>query len=102
MNVLPELELLMSLANLDRADFAGSLVDILKQMPVNGLKVRKIERPSGYTFSAALDDDAPFDRIECDRVGDAEPIFEGLGTRIDVRIVRAVHLAASALARSRM
>ncbi len=102
LNILPELELLGIFADLDRAQFAGPIVDILEQMAMNGLQMSKIEGAAWNAFSASLDNEASFVSIEDDWVSDPETIFEGPGTGIDVRIVALGHLSREAVARATM
>jgi hypothetical protein len=47
---LAELKLVPTLGDLDLANLTGPIIDVLKQMSVNGLKVLQVEVPLGRTF----------------------------------------------------
>ena len=75
MDELAKLELLGALADLDRADFTRPFVDILEQMPMDGLEMRQIESASGYALPAALNGQPPFYAIKQRGIGNPATIF---------------------------
>jgi len=86
-DVLPELELLRALADLDCTDFARPVVDVLEQVTVDGLEVSKIKLSQRDTLRDALRDQRPLCLVDDSSVLDAETIFEGSCARVDVWIV---------------
>ena len=63
-NVAAKLELMAALGNLDRADFSGPLINVLKQMPVDCAKMGEVEGPQRHRLCQALSDELPLHRIE--------------------------------------
>jgi len=100
LDVLPELKLLAALGNLDRPQFAGSVIDILKQMTMDGAQVLHIEIARRHTFADALGNEFALVIVQARLVTKPEFVFENIRTRIDVRI--AAHSAARALALPRI
>ena len=99
-DVPPELELMAALGYLHGSKFARPIMDILKQMPVNGAKVRKVEAPFGSAFGCPLDRKSPLGSIEQRRISNAKLVAEYGRTRIGVWIV--VHSVARVLTLARI
>src|SRR2546423_3270450 len=59
-DVLPELELLVALADLDGAQLASPVVDVLEQMAVDRAQVGKVEGTARYASAAAQDYEGSF------------------------------------------
>ena len=59
-----ELESMAALGNLDRAHFAGPIVDILKEMAVDRPQVDQIEITGRYALVNPLGDKATLDHVE--------------------------------------
>ena len=96
LDVSPELKLIAALRYLDSADLACPLVDILKQMAVDGFQVVEIKVTVRNAFSGPLCHLPPLKSIECSSIFDITQISENVGAGIDVRIS---HSAASGAAR---
>ena len=88
-----KLKLRPALADLDGADLAGPLIDVLKQVMMDGSQMVDIETTGRYAFSGSLRDQPSFDLIENFRVSYAEKVPENMASRIDIRVVR-IHFAA--------
>jgi hypothetical protein len=69
-----ELELIPALGDFDCPNFAGPIVDILEQMPMDRTEVVKIETARRDAFRGALNDKSSLDPVQPFRVGDAEPV----------------------------
>ena len=54
LDVLPELELLVALADLDGAQLAGPLVDVLKQMAMDRTEMREVEIAARHRLGRAV------------------------------------------------
>ena len=82
--ILPKLELMTVLGDLHLAKLARPFIDILKEVPVNGAKVRQVKASRGDTLSGALNDKKPLNLLQPFLVGDAEFVSEDRGTGIEV------------------
>lgn len=74
LDVLPELELLFALADLDGAQFAGPVIDVLEQMAMDRAQMGQIERSARYSPSAPQNDKGPLLLVKECRIGDPEQI----------------------------
>ncbi|MEJ0079363.1 MAG: hypothetical protein WDO17_28805 [Alphaproteobacteria bacterium] len=99
---LAELELLLPFADLDGAQFARPVVDVLKKVTMDGAKVLQVEIVAGDPASNPQRDERAFLFVEKSRIGDAEPVSKNGRTWIDVRIASAAHFATAAGLRARM
>jgi len=68
LNIAPELELVTAFVDLNSAQLASSIVDILKQVPVNGAEMTKIKCPDGCTFRDSVSHQAALDPIKPSRI----------------------------------
>jgi hypothetical protein len=75
-DVLPELELVAALGDLDGPDLSGPVIDVLKEMPVDGAQMREIEIAGGDAVLDPLDDRASFVTIEGDGVGQTKLVLQ--------------------------
>ena len=102
LNVASELKLMAAFADLDRAQLACPIVDVLKQVAVNGAEMSKIERPDGYTFRNSISHQAALDSIKPSRIRNAKAITKDFGAGNEVWINVVVHLTAAARACARI
>ena len=97
---MPELELLVALADLDRAQFAGPVVDVLEEMAVDRERVIEIEVAAGDAAPASQHNECALLLAKKIRIGNAEPVSKNGCVWIDVRVV--AHFATKAGLRARM
>ena len=91
---LAKLKLVAVLGDLDGAQLARPIVDVLKQVSMDRAEVGKVETASGNAFGDALGDKFALSIVEACAVGISEPINENVRSGIDVGVVLA-HSAAS-------
>ena len=96
-----KLEQLAALGDLDGADFARPIVQVLKQVTVNSAEVVEIEITSGRALGYALGHNEPLDLIQTGGVLQTQLVPEHRGPRINIGIV-AAHSAANATAWARI
>jgi hypothetical protein len=100
-NEAAELKLVSALGDLDAAQHASPIKDILKQVPVDGLQMQQIEVPGGDAFTDPLRNQGTFEGFELSLVSESRLVPEHRRSRVKVRIIVA-HSAASGLALARM
>lgn len=96
-----KLELVTVLGDFDGSRFSRPVIDILKEMSVNGLQMSQVEMAHGRAFSAALNYLATFDDVQLVDVENAKFISEYGQRGVEIRISSA-HSAASGMAAARM
>src|SRR6266704_3488313 len=94
LNVAPELKLMAALVNLDRAQLACPIVDVLKEVVMDCAKMLQIEFACRYSSPCPLGRKATLDPIQALSIDNPEPISEDIRAGIDVRIVRCRHFDA--------
>jgi hypothetical protein len=96
------LELLGALADLDGAQLAGPVVDVLEEMAMDGAEVGQIEGAAGNAPADTQNHEGSLLLVEKFRIGDPEPISQDRGAGIDVRVVRLAHNTREIGLRARM
>jgi hypothetical protein len=96
-----KLEQMPAFGDLHRPDFAGPIIGVLKQVPVYGLKVGKLEAALRHAFDDSLRDERPFDPVQPFRIRDPMLVPKNRRTLIAVWIV-ANHSIAEERAWRRM
>ena len=102
LDVLAELELLAALADLDRAQLTGPVVDILEEVAMDGAEMSEVKGAVGDAASASQYDEASLLLVQKFGIGCAEPVSQDRRAWIDVRVVRAGHFTRAAGLRARM
>jgi hypothetical protein len=74
MDVLPKLELLAALADLDRAQFSGPVVDVLEEMAMDGAQVDQVERAARDAAATSQGHKASFLPVEKFLIGGTKPV----------------------------
>ena len=93
LDVLPELKLAPSLGHLHGADLPGPVVDVLKQMEVDGPQVSEVEIPAWHALNGPLCHQTALHTIKGSRGPDVQLISKDGCPRPEVGIV--THSAAT-------
>src|ERR1700723_2007973 len=96
-----ELELMAILADLDDAQLAGPVIDVLKEGAMDGLQVREVEIAVRRALAAALNCKPAFEIFQTRLISDVQLVSQHKAAGVDVRIVCA-HSAASWWASARI
>ena len=86
---LAELKWLSVLGDLDFPHLAGPGVEILKEVSMNGAKMREIEVAERGAFRDPLGDQLTLDRLQASGVEDVQTVPQNGRSWVDVRIVLA-------------
>ena len=100
-NEAAELKPVSTFCDLDGAQFAGPVKDILKQVPVDGLQMQKIKVAGRDAFTDPLRHQDTFGSLELSLVSDSQLVPEHRRPGVNIGI-RVAHSAARGLALARM
>ena len=84
------LKLVSALGDLDSAQLAGPVKDVLKQMPVDGLQMQKIKVAGRDAFTDPLRHQDTFGSLQLSLVGDSQLVPEHRRPGINIRTGRSL------------
>ena len=95
-DVLTELELASAFGDFDGAQLPRPVIDILKEVAMDGTKMGQVEWADRHAFSDSVAHQTTLNSIKLAGVANAEAITKDVGLRIDVRIDVSAHFASAA------